>query len=137
MQSIWRGRFVNELAGEKMHMASRDDTLDFIAGLELQRLGIDAPSTEQVSVMKSMLADRTTLVTRLVPNPSLNKREVACLIWITRGKSSLEIAKILDIKHTTVRSHLTRIKNKLQAHTMPQAVYESIRYSYVQPKILK
>jgi DNA-binding CsgD family transcriptional regulator len=64
----------------------------------------------------------------------VNQQEMACAIWLTRGKRVLEIAKILKLKPGTVRNYLNRAKYKFNANTLAQALYEAVRYSYVLPK---
>ena len=41
------------------------------------------------------------------------RREADVLLWITRGKSNLEIGAILDISPRTVKKHLEHIYRKL------------------------
>lgn len=113
----------------------RNAPLDFLARNELKRLQIHFPSPAQVLAMQEMLSELGTLSTRLTLSPKLSPQEIACLIWVARGKTSSEIASLLQLQHTTVRSYLTRIKRKLHANTMPQAIYEAIRYSYIRPKL--
>ena len=117
-----------------MTNSTRESNLNFLAKTELNRLRIVAPDNEQISVMKSILIDRGTASTKLILCNELTEHEVACLTWITRGKKSKDIAKELDIRHATVRSYLTRIKQKLNSLTMAQAVYEAIRQCYIRPK---
>lgn len=51
-----------------------------------------------------------------IPNLTLagfTRREADVLLWITRGKSNLEIGTILDISPRTVKKHLEHIYRKL------------------------
>ena len=54
--------------------------------------------------------------------PQLSPREVACLQWVVRGKSTWDIAEILSISRRTVVFHIENAKRKLNAVTLPQAV---------------
>ncbi|OFX13370.1 MAG: hypothetical protein A2516_09695 [Alphaproteobacteria bacterium RIFOXYD12_FULL_60_8] len=52
----------------------------------------------------------------------LTKREMECLQWCGKGKTSLEIGKILELAERTVNFHLTNAMRKLRVHTRAQAV---------------
>lgn len=59
----------------------------------------------------------------IVPErPHLSPREIACLQWVVRGKSTWDISEILTISRRTVVFHLENAKRKLNAVTLPQAV---------------
>jgi DNA-binding CsgD family transcriptional regulator len=57
----------------------------------------------------------------------LSFREIECLKWIARGKSSWEIARVLDISQNTVRFHTRNVLKKLNAANRVIAVVASIR----------
>ncbi len=52
----------------------------------------------------------------------LTKRERQCLIWVARGKTSLDIAQILMITERTVQYHIENARTKLGAESRLQAV---------------
>jgi len=54
--------------------------------------------------------------------PHLSPREIGCLQWVVRGKSTWEISQILTISRRTVVFHLENAKRKLNAVTLAQAV---------------
>jgi LuxR family transcriptional activator of conjugal transfer of Ti plasmids len=54
-------------------------------------------------------------------HPRLSPREIACLQWVIRGKSTWDIGEILSISRRTVVFHLENAKRKLCAVTLPQA----------------
>ena len=54
--------------------------------------------------------------------PHLSEREISCLQWVARGKSSWDIAEILSISRRTVVFHIENAKRKLDAVTLPQAI---------------
>jgi LuxR family transcriptional activator of conjugal transfer of Ti plasmids len=59
----------------------------------------------------------------IVPDrPHLSPREIACLQWVVRGKSTWDISEILTISRRTVVFHLENAKRKLNSVTLPQAV---------------
>ena len=54
---------------------------------------------------------------------TLSSRESEVLQWLAHGKSGIEIAIILGISTCTVRIHIQSVKRKLNAATIPHAVY--------------
>jgi LuxR family transcriptional regulator, quorum-sensing system regulator CinR len=59
--------------------------------------------------------------------PNLTTRELACLSWIARGKSTNEIAVILDISPHTAKDYLKSSRYKLDAVTSAQAVSNAVK----------
>jgi DNA-binding CsgD family transcriptional regulator len=57
---------------------------------------------------------------RLTQN--LSPRELTVLIWMTRGKTNLEIGRILGVRERTIRFHVERIFAKLDVTSRSQAV---------------
>src|SRR6202034_1307055 len=53
---------------------------------------------------------------------ALQEREVEVLTWAGRGKTSAEIAKILDLTKRTVDFHIDNARGKLGASTRTEAV---------------
>lgn len=58
-------------------------------------------------------------------NCALSKREVECLHWAAIGKTDREISEILSLSHATVRYHVQRAGNKLNAVNRSQAVFKA------------
>ncbi len=58
-------------------------------------------------------------------NCSLSKREVECLRWAAIGKTDNEIGTILSLSHATVRYHVQRAAEKLNAVNRSQAVFKA------------
>lgn len=58
---------------------------------------------------------------------ALTTREAEILSWIAAGKSYWEVSTILDIAETTVQSHLTNARRKLNAANTVQAVVRAAR----------
>jgi DNA-binding CsgD family transcriptional regulator len=52
-------------------------------------------------------------------------REKECLYWIAKGKTSKEIAIILNLKLSTVRNYLRDIRAKLDSATIAESVYKA------------
>lgn len=55
-------------------------------------------------------------------NTLLAPREVECIIYILRGKTSKQIARILELSHRTVEFYIGRLKNKLDCHTKSELI---------------
>lgn len=60
-------------------------------------------------------------------SPQLRPREVECLSWAARGKTTWEIGRVLDISEHTVVYHLRNAAEKLQAVNRQQAITKSIQ----------
>ena len=54
--------------------------------------------------------------------PALSPREIECLSWAAKGKTSIEIAIILGLANSTVRMYLTNARRKLDSVTIAQAI---------------
>ncbi|SRR6266566_411847 len=73
-------------------------------------------------------ADRET------PEPrhgQLSTRELDVLKQVAAGLSNKQIARVLDISESTVRNHLSRVFNKLQAANRTEAVMKALRSGLV------
>ncbi len=67
-----------------------------------------------------------------IPNDcSLSKREVECLRFAAIGKTDKEISMILDLSHATVRYHVQRAGEKLNAVNRSQAVFKAGQLGYL------
>jgi len=71
---------------------------------------------------------------RAQPKPvDLNEREVTTLTWAARGKTSIQIAKILGLPKRTVDFHIDNARRKLGAHTRIQAVIKAKDGQLIEP----
>ena len=91
----------------------------------LSLLGIARPTHEQVSIMRSIVDN---MVVRLPVgfDHRLTNQEQACLYWSAKGKSSVQVASLLNIKKGTVDGYKKRIMRKLSCRNMTQAVFEGL-----------
>ncbi|HUD85719.1 MAG TPA: response regulator transcription factor [Xanthobacteraceae bacterium] len=64
---------------------------------------------------------------------ALNEREVEVLTWAARGKTSAEIAKILDLTKRTVDFHIDNARAKLGASTRTEAVLKAATGRLIEP----
>jgi DNA-binding CsgD family transcriptional regulator len=61
----------------------------------------------------------------------LSKREVECLRFAAIGKTDKEISMILDLSHATVRYHVQRAGEKLNAVNRSQSVFKAGQLGYL------
>ena len=66
---------------------------------------------------------------RAAPEFSLSPREQECLRWTAAGKTSAEIAIIIDLSEHTINSYLGSICQKLNAQNRAHAVSKAMRLS--------
>ncbi len=64
---------------------------------------------------------------------ALSPRELECLIWVTRGKSSGDIGGILGLSPRTVDSYLEKVCSKLRVRTRIEAVVVAVRAGVIEP----
>lgn len=56
------------------------------------------------------------------PQAVLTHRELECIRWVAAGKTDADIAGLLGVSQTTVRSHIDQARRKLGARTRAQAI---------------
>lgn len=61
----------------------------------------------------------------------LSQREVECLQWAALGKTDSEIAQILARSHPTIRFHVRRSMEKLDAVNRSQAIFKATQLGYL------
>jgi DNA-binding response OmpR family regulator len=64
---------------------------------------------------------------------ALNDREVEVLTWVARGKTSSEIALILDLTKRTIDFHIDNARAKLGAATRTEAVLKAATGRLIEP----
>jgi DNA-binding NarL/FixJ family response regulator len=64
---------------------------------------------------------------------ALNEREVECLTWSARGKTSPEIAAILSLSKRTVNFHIENACRKLNVATRTEAVARAASGRLIEP----
>lgn len=63
--------------------------------------------------------------------PTVTRRELECLKWGAAGKSSWEIAQILQCSESTVNFHFGNIRRKFDATSRQQAVVKAIKLGMI------
>src|ERR1700761_9501368 len=106
--------------------------------LKGRQLGADDYVAKQIDfdMLVAIITARLAGVARtgLWPRATaLNEREVEVLTWAARGKTSAEIAKILDLTQRTVDFHIDNAREKLGAATRTEAVIKAATGRLIQP----
>ncbi|MGO9359914.1 MAG: response regulator transcription factor, partial [Xanthobacteraceae bacterium] len=99
--------------------------------LKGRRLGADDYVTKPIDfdVLDAIIKARLAHVARTdvwVRDVQLNDREVQALTWVARGKTSMEIAKILGLTKRTVDFHIDNARNKLGVSTRTEAAIKAV-----------
>ena len=68
---------------------------------------------------------------RIPADCELTKREVECLRWAAIGKTDREIGMIIDLSHATIRYHINRASEKLNAINRAQTVFKAGQLGYL------
>ncbi|MEW6600000.1 MAG: response regulator transcription factor [Nitrospirota bacterium] len=84
---------------------------------------------EIIAAIKKALQNRQP--TESNPSIVLSLREKEVLNWLKQGKSSWEIASILNIVESTVNFHITNIMHKLNAVSRTQAVAIAVEHGLI------
>lgn len=106
--------------------------------LKGRRLGADDYVTKPVDfeILAAIIDARLGKGARhevLSRHVALNDREVECLTWSARGKTSPEIATILGIAKRTVNFHIENACRKLKVSTRTEAVVKAASGRLIDP----
>ena len=72
--------------------------------------------------------------TKLSPKiAKLNDREIDVLTWVSRGKTSIEIARKLRLSKRTVDFHVDNARIKLHAATRTEAAIKAVASGLIKP----
>lgn len=106
--------------------------------LEGRRLGADDYVTKPID-FDVLLAIINTRLARMPKTPAkinpvlLNEREIETLTWAARGKTSAEIAKIINLTKRTVDFHIDSARVKLEVATRIQAAVTAANCRLIEP----
>ena len=103
-----------------------------------RRLGADDYVTKPIDfdVLATIITARLAGVARRELRPKLAPlidREVETLTWVARGKTSAEIAQILNLSKRTVDFHIDNARAKLGAATRTEAVVKAADGGLIEP----
>ena len=106
--------------------------------LKGRRLGADDYVVKPIDfdVLETIIEARLAGIARSELWPKLvdlNEREVEVLTWSARGKTSAEIAQILDLTKRTVDFHIDNARTKLGAATRTEAVIKAAAGRLIKP----
>ena len=106
--------------------------------LKGRQLGADDYVTKPIDfdMLAAIITARLAGVARTGLRPksiALNEREVEVLTWAARGKTSAEIAQILDLTKRTVDFHIDNARGKLGAATRTEAVLKAATGRLIEP----
>ncbi|TJW48021.1 MAG: helix-turn-helix transcriptional regulator, partial [Mesorhizobium sp.] len=73
----------------------------------------------------------TTTASERVHN--LSPREIHCIDWVSKGKSSWEIGTILGRSRNTIDFHLKNVMRKLDATSRTVAVVKALKLGIIEP----
>ena len=103
-----------------------------------RRLGADDYVTKPIDfdILEAIVRTRLARAVRndIWPNDiRLSEREVETLTWAARGKTSAEIAVILQLTKRTVDFHIDNARNKLGVTTRIQAAVKAVAGRLIDP----
>jgi DNA-binding response OmpR family regulator len=106
--------------------------------LRARRLGADDYVTKPVDfdILETIVTARLTGVARNEIWPKLavlNDREIEALTWVARGKTSAQIADIVNLSKRTVDFHLDSARVKLDAATRTEAAIKAALGKLIEP----
>jgi DNA-binding NarL/FixJ family response regulator len=106
--------------------------------LKGRRLGADDYITKPIDFerLAMIINARVTGIarTKLSPKlPELNSREVEILTLVSRGKTSVEIARKLHLSKRTVDFHIDNARSKLRAATRTEAATKAAGAGLIKP----
>jgi len=94
-----------------------------------------------LAVYYHLAAERLGLVAKLAPpdetspvnkKPTLTKRQLECLKWVSQGKTNWEISQILNISEHTVHEHLEQARIRLGVRTTTQGVLKAVTLGLIE-----
>ena len=106
--------------------------------LKGRKLGADDYVTKPVD-FDILVTIITARLARIARNPvwrdqvNLSDREAEALTWAARGKTSAEIAQILNLSKRTVDFHIDNAREKLGVSTRIQAVIKATNAQLIEP----
>lgn len=106
--------------------------------LKGRRLGADDYVTKPIDfeILATIIRARLAGIARnaIWPNSvRLNDREAETLTWAARGKTSAEIAAILDLSKRTVDFHIDNAREKLGVATRIEAAVKAVTGGLIEP----
>lgn len=101
--------------------------LDDLSGGGILELVLVARYRENEVLIRLNELDPARDVARLVGSLGLTQREAEVLLWVSYGKSSIDISDVLEISPRTVQKHLEHVYEKLGVETRSAAAAIAIK----------
>jgi len=114
--------------GCMLSLASREEHADYEYHDEA---GLQIIVHAMHEAMKRILAKNTVGSEPVIE--SLTPREIECLSWTAKGKTSWAISRILDVSENTVIFHLRNAIKKLEVTNRSHAVAKAVAHSKITP----
>lgn len=89
--------------------------------------GLDEEAIAHAHMISSYALSRITPELIVEPGDPLSERERECLLWVSEGKTTDEVAMILGVTSNTVNSYVTHAIQKLSASNRAMAMATAIR----------
>lgn len=83
---------------------------------------LDSRTSVQIVMAVHYRLRMISAATIITPKRTLAPREMRCVIWAAKGKSTLDTAMLTGINARTVQHYLDNARQKLDARTLPQLV---------------
>ena len=104
---------------------------NFLAIKILEKVGVAEPSEQAINVLEAALS-HAVIKSNVIYDYRLKMKERACLFWAAKGKTIKETAEIMNSESSEIEACRKTIKRKLRASSIAQAVFEGIRFGYIQ-----
>jgi DNA-binding NarL/FixJ family response regulator len=104
--------------------------------LQARRLGCDDFITKPLDfpLLVEIVRNRLAQNPRAVPVQfTLTEREMEALTWVARGKSSTDIAVLLNVSERTVNFHINNVIRKVGVATRVQAAIQCALLGLISP----
>jgi DNA-binding NarL/FixJ family response regulator len=106
--------------------------------LKGRRLGADDYVTKPIDLDRLVFIINARIAgvarTKLLPKlAKLNDREIEVMTWVSRGKTSAEIARKLRLSKRTVDFHVDNARIKLRAATRTEAATKALASGVIKP----
>lgn len=138
---------IEKVAGVKVLVFSMHENAKFVnSAVQAGASGYilkDTNSEEVYQAIKSVMSGKSHFSSSIAKvlidtpnnkeNTSLTTREQVILSYIAKGRSSKEIAQLLDISFRTVEAHRRNIKRKLQIDSLAELVMYAVNQGLVEP----
>ena len=102
----------------------------------LKAVGKRKPNQKHIELTRKLLLT-AVVQAHLYFDEKLTEQESNCLLLAAKGLSLDETATVLNITSKTVEMHRRNIMEKLSSSNITQAVFEAIRFGYIQPESKK